>query len=47
MKKKSNPATDVVEDQSWRVESDLRTCIEYHKIKKDPTRFAAVLKLAG
>lgn len=53
MAKKSAPhcvvtksAEDKAREARWEAESDLRTCTEYHRIRKDPKRMAAVRKMA-
>lgn len=33
-------------DERWRVEEDLRVCIECEKIEADPARYAKVKALA-
>lgn len=43
---KRHSLNTVSEDDSWRVESDLRTLTECEAIKKDPERMKKVRKLA-
>lgn len=47
MGKKSNSMGLIArQDEKWRAEGDLHTCLEYAKIKKDKKRMAAVKKIA-
>lgn len=47
-KSKASPANSLSFDEAkWRAEDDLRTCLQYKEIMKDPKRKAAMKKLAA
>ncbi|MGL6289239.1 MAG: hypothetical protein ACRC2H_00965 [Silanimonas sp.] len=47
-KSKASPANSVglMPDAEWQAEEDLRTCLRYKEIMKDPKRKAAMKKIA-
>ncbi len=32
------------QEKEWKAESDMRTCVEYHRIMKDPARKKAAME---
>lgn len=49
-KSKASPANTISishDEAKWRAEDDLRTCLQYKEIMKDPKRKAAMQKVAA